>query len=233
MTQPPTATPRLALVGLAFALALGGGCSQEDAETDSGPYKPPPRVPTSGVVRLDGKPLAGALVTFLPVDSVGTLTNGETKEDGSYELYYVTYPGGTAPGSYRVAVSLLQTPEGETISSGMRNALVAPPELIRAKERLPKKYSELGQTVLAADVPAAGGTFNFDLEGPLLDFPTDSKTPAPSEESAKPSPLEEPAAKAQAGEPIQPNHVNGDSPAVEPKSKSEVPSERPPAGKAP
>jgi hypothetical protein len=132
------------------------------------------------VVRLDGKPLAGAVVVFLPIDDRGTLTQGETDENGRYELFYASFPGGTAPGDYKVAISYLATPDGTPQGLGPRSALAPPPGFHEARELLPKKYSDLGQTELKRTVGETGGTFDFDLEGPLLPFPTAADAPAVS-----------------------------------------------------
>lgn len=163
-------------------LFLLTGCTAENA--DSGPAKPPRRVPAKGVIRLDGKPLAGAVVTYLPMDDKGTLTVSDTLEDGSYELTFLTFPGGTAPGHYKVGVSYMLTPTGKIVTLGMRSALATPADVINAKELLPPKYSDLGRTVLSVDVPPEGGSFNFDLQGPMLE-PPKPQPPAPSKPEAE------------------------------------------------
>lgn len=174
--------PRIRLVLL---LALGAGCSPSSEEV---PPASRPRVPARGTVRLDGKPLVGAVVVFLPIDQEGTLTQGETGEDGSYELLYTLFPGGTAPGRYKVGISYLVTPSGKTIGLGPRTSFGPGPEMRSAKERLPDKYSNLGKTELTAVVPPQGGTFDFDLDGPLLPpadpVPSAGDTAPPAEDSS-------------------------------------------------
>lgn len=212
-----------------LATPLWAGCQQVDQELE--PPKPPNRVPTTGLITLDGKPLAGAVVTFLPTDQEGLLTVADTDDEGRYDLTYYSVPGGTSPGAYRVGVSFMRSASGKIVTLGIRSSLAPTPESITAKELLPNKYSNLGQSILSATVPAKGGTFDFELEGPLLEYPVSSSSSSPSGISVETNSSEESAPKAQAGEPIQPNHVKGDSPAEEPKSKALA--EPPPAGKAP
>lgn len=142
------------------------GCSGPSAD----PGGIPRLLPVQGVVTVDGQPLEGAVVTFLPTDQQGSLTVAETNADGNYMLKYQGMPG-TASGSYKVGISLIQTPEGKSMSLGAQTALSPPPGFDTAIERLPKKYSDLGLTVLTADVSERGGTYDFPLEGPLIDFP--------------------------------------------------------------
>ncbi|WZO96283.1 carboxypeptidase regulatory-like domain-containing protein [Isosphaeraceae bacterium EP7] len=176
---------RLAALWPLLACTLLAGCEMGSA--DSARPRSPKRVPTSGVVTLDGKPLAGAVVTFLPIDEEGSLTVSDVREGGHYDLTYVTFPGGTAPGKYKVAVSYLIGTDGRPVDLGTRSALQVPKEAIEAKERLPKKYSDLGVTTLVAVVPPAGGTFDFPLEGPLLPGP-DVKLGDADLESEQPPP---------------------------------------------
>ncbi|MEW4568210.1 carboxypeptidase regulatory-like domain-containing protein [Tautonia sp. JC769] len=105
----------------------------------------------------------------------------ETDEEGSYFLRYQGAPG-TAPGSYKVGVSLYTTPEGRVMSLGARDALTTPPGFEQAFERLPVRYSDFGQTDLTVEVTDRGGTFDFDLEGPLLDPPTAEESGESAEE---------------------------------------------------
>jgi hypothetical protein len=167
------------------------------------------------------------VVTFNPTDEKGTLTVSDTDENGRYDLTYLSFPGGTAPGAYRVAVSYMKSASGKVVSLGMRSSLAPSPETITARELLPEKYSNLGQTILSATVPEAGGTFDFELDGALIPYPTTEPPPAspPSGESSEPKSQEEPARKAQAAEPAQPNQSKG--------SESEPAPSKPGEGKTP
>jgi len=140
------------------------GCSGGEGNLND----PPKRVPIKGTVRLDGKPLTGAVVVFLPSeDGKGTLTQGETGEDGTYELLYMAQPGGTAPGRYRVIISYLVAPDGTPQGLGPRSSMTPTESFLKSKELLPTKYSDPTRSELTAVVSDAGGTINHDLIGPL------------------------------------------------------------------
>ncbi len=73
--------------------------------------KPPQRVPVSGTVLIDGKPLTVGSIRFLPED--GRPVTSEIMSDGSYDLSEssIATPSrdsGVLPGRYRVAVSALE-----------------------------------------------------------------------------------------------------------------------------
>src|SRR4051794_18765929 len=94
--------PRLArrpqILCCALAFALVGGCSRYQLDT----------APVHGLVTLDGEPLEGGVVTFLP--SRGRAASGLIQPDGSYSLAtYVQNPkDGAIVGHHRVSV----TPKG-------------------------------------------------------------------------------------------------------------------------
>jgi hypothetical protein len=163
-------------------LVISEGCKQSEP-----PPGPPKLVPVTGKITHEGKPLAGAIVQFNPTGPIGNLLSiGETDENGKYELSHMNFPG-CAPGGYKVAVSLTLTTQGKPVTIAQQSALSPSPATIGAKEVIPAKYSSLGQTTMTATVPEQGGTFDFDLTGPLLD------PPAP-----------EPASNSAAGEPAKP-----------------------------
>ena len=149
----------LALLGL---LAAPIGCAPSPVK----PFNPPALVPVQGTITVDGEPLETATVTFLPTDEEGTLTVGETDAEGFYALQYLGGDG-TATGSYKVSVGYKVSTAGKPLGLGVQSSLVPPDDVIGAQERLPANYSDLGRTVLSAEVPPQGGTFNFDLEGPI------------------------------------------------------------------
>jgi hypothetical protein len=173
-------------------------------------------------VTLNGKPLPGAVVTFLPLDEHGTPTVSDTDEEGRYALTYQTFAGGTAPGSYRVAVSYLVTTSGKPVDLSTRSALSLPKEVIEAKELLPRKYSDLGRSELGVTVPLQGGTFDFPLEAAGLEIPTPSPDPAPAEPEAPSSETKPtPAAEKTPSEVSKPNAEETSSSSVEAPSESD------------
>jgi hypothetical protein len=141
-----------------------------------------PLVPAGGVVTLDHKPLAHAVVSFMPRH--GPIATGETDESGHYTLSYGRE--GAPVGDYVVAVSYLVSADGEPQGLDARSSLSPPPSMSAAVERLPKEYSDLGRSTMRAKVPPQGShSLNFDLTGPLL----------PGPEVAAPAKEENPAPK--------------------------------------
>jgi hypothetical protein len=110
----------------------------------------------SGRVTLDGKPLAKASVTFIPVPPPGSQVAGDaasgvTDENGMYTLKTFTSKGwkdGVQVGKHRVAIS-----QQETRGEGDRSVTI---------QRLPKKYNET--TELTADVAAGTNQRDFPLQ---------------------------------------------------------------------
>jgi hypothetical protein len=143
------------LVGLTVLLVAAAGCNGRHAP-----------VPVSGIVTLNGKPLAGATVTFHLVgdDREGRLATGQTDKTGTFRLK--TGSGdGARPGEYKVVIvkSVLadpklkipdfpDTPEGRN----QRDHFVwkhfgddQPPY----KNVVPDRYGDLKSTPLTCKVP--------------------------------------------------------------------------------
>jgi len=71
-------------------------------------------VRVNGSVTLDGKPLAGATVTFVPAGAArGRMAGGITDGDGQFRLTTFAEGDGALPGEYKVTVDLLDTSVGE------------------------------------------------------------------------------------------------------------------------
>jgi len=138
-------------------------------QNDETPEQPPRLVPVTGKVTLDGKPLGGASIGFLPAS--GPAGAADVDEDGSYVIQYQGGAKGLPAGDYVVQISYKMGTLGKPLSIGQQFSLVPTPGSIGAKELLPKKYSDFGASELRAKVTAEGGTFPFDLKGPLADPP--------------------------------------------------------------
>ncbi len=128
--------PRLILLVPLFAW----GCASE-----------PPRVPVSGTVMLNGKPLAGARVIFAPDLEKGNSSpeepRGTTDDAGVYTLAYRGTPGCQA-GAYKVAVFAMIDRSGEQKS----------PIWIA-----PVRYTDVKTSGLRADVRANAPPGAYDL----------------------------------------------------------------------
>jgi hypothetical protein len=174
------------------------GCTGSEPEEPLVDFNSVFLVPAGGVVTLDGKPLAQAVVSFMPKH--GPMAVGETDENGHYTLSFGRE--GAPVGDYVVAVSYLVSAEGEPQGLAARSSLVSPPGMRTAEERLPREFSDLGRSKLRARVPPGGNTaLDFALSGPLLPGPEpvvrskDQAAPDPqgTSEPAPPSAPDSPA----------------------------------------
>ena len=130
------------------------GCGGGDSDL-------PGLVPVSGVVTLDGKPVGGVDVTFIPVGSTaGGISYGHTDPNGAYELTSNDGRKGAVVGDFKVVCSKRVMPDGSdyVAEPGGLSPLEAD-----TKELLPRKYSEEGATILKATVPAGGGTVDLEV----------------------------------------------------------------------
>lgn len=99
----------------------------------------------TGVVTLDGQPLAEATVMFQPTE--GRASIATTDSAGKYSLIYLDGVPGAKLGAHKVIIRTeIPGEDGQ------------PPI---AKEKLPKKYHE--QTELTAEVKPGSNTFDFPL----------------------------------------------------------------------
>lgn len=140
---------RFWIIALLFSIA--SGCAR--------PGGGPPTVaalPVKGTVTLDGKPLAGADVTFISSESSGMFA-GRTGSDGMYQLQALAGREGALKGPCKVTISRLVTADGSPVAPDVAPADVA------ASEQLAPKYSQFDLTTLTATVSPEGGTFDFPL----------------------------------------------------------------------
>jgi hypothetical protein len=147
----------LCSVAVGAALLVSAGCG-------SGPTL----VPVTGVVTLNGEPLEGAELTFIPDQTNDEMTPGgdSTGPEGNYKAMY-NYRSGLAPGKYTVLISK-KANSGEGVED-------APPEIMGdpymaamagyAVEVLPEKYSDPLKSDFTIEVPPEGGVFEFDVKG--------------------------------------------------------------------
>lgn len=142
-------TKLLQLLSLTAAVCLTfSGCSSSDQ---------PELGQVNGVVTLDGEPLIGAVVTFMP--TAGRPATGTTDENGSYELTYIRDTRGTKVGTNKVSISMGEGTEDEAELEGddadqskLKNGPVS----------VPAKYNT--KTELVAQVESGENTFDFHLE---------------------------------------------------------------------
>ena len=131
---------RWAWLCLIVVMLVTDGCG-------GGPADAPDLGQVTGTVTLDGKPLAGAEVQFLPED--GRPSTGVTDAAGKYELAYTGESRGAKIGKHRVQIRTGRYVEKENGETEM------------TEESLPAKYHDKSE--LTADVVAGENTVNFDL----------------------------------------------------------------------
>ncbi len=121
-------------------LMLSVGCG------GSGASDQPDLGQVSGVVKMDGQPLANVTVASSPAQ--GRPSSAKTDTEGNYELGYIGDAKGAVIGAHTVSISTPQdapTPPGTTY-----------------KDPVPAKYNT--KTTLKEEVKAGDNTINFDLE---------------------------------------------------------------------
>jgi len=138
------------LLGLVLLLALGCGTGRKI-------------VPVSGTVTFNGKPLAGATVSFQPIAPPGTVEAGpgsqaKTNDNGEFTLKLSTGENGAVVGKHRIIISLLNEQIGDGDARPPRGGWPL-------ADRVPKRYNSESQETF--DVPAAGTTkADFTLTSP-------------------------------------------------------------------
>lgn len=146
------------LCGLVTCSLLGllSGCGAETAAKGL-----PGTVAVTGVLRMDGKPLSDAVVTFVPSGATkGVECIGTTSESGTFTLQQIRGGTGAPPGEYRVIVSRLVKKDGTPFKATADEK----PIDVGAVESIPPKYSNPGESKLIVTVPAMGGEVPVDLK---------------------------------------------------------------------
>ncbi len=133
----------------------------------------PSTIPVSGTITLQGKPVEGADVNFIPdaaQQGAVRFGTGRTDAQGKYRLTSFQPNDGVTPGNYRVTV--VMPPKAAPImdasnpSAGygqmMQQAAAGQANI---GEGIPVKYTNPATTDLKAEVTRGGQTeFNFDLQ---------------------------------------------------------------------
>lgn len=117
-----------------------------------------------GVVLLDGKPLVGAAIQFVP-QGTGQGANGETDKNGEFSMSTFKPRDGVVAGDYKVVITQLAKAEPTPYASAeeaMAAAGKAPPPK-PSGPTLPEKYTRPDQTPLAQTVPVKE-KLKFDLK---------------------------------------------------------------------
>lgn len=114
-----------------------------------------------GRVLLDGKPVAGATVLFMPdPEGQGRPATGTTDGDGYFFLTTFRRGDGALPGTYRIVVSkteVMASPPDEDHASKKRamDYLERHYGQKRSKSLIPAIYGDAAKTTLRCTVPSA------------------------------------------------------------------------------
>ena len=132
---------RLGLLLSAFMVCSAIGCGGPDG---------PELAAVSGTVRLDGEPLPGADLLFIPEN--GSTSSGATDKNGYYYLRYSASRDGAMPGKHTVRISTYRPAhlDGEG------------KHLPGSTEKLPPEYHR--DSKLTQEVKSGKNTIDFDLK---------------------------------------------------------------------
>jgi len=128
--------PVSALIAISLLAIVGCGDSRGDL------------APARGNVKLDGQPLADALVEFVPQDGKGVVSLGRTDKSGNYSMMASRTAVGATRGANRVRITTF-----EILDDGGKQKVVP--------ERLPTKYNSASE--LTVTVKPRRNTFDFEL----------------------------------------------------------------------
>lgn len=112
----------------------------------------------TGKVTLDGEPLEGATVRYVPTDESGHFAVGFTNASGEYELKLSATEDatGAVPGNYNVAITCFVDAEGNPEDPSV-------PSEVPGMQVVPLNYTNPETSKLEATVPPGGGSKDFDL----------------------------------------------------------------------
>lgn len=127
----------------------------------------PDAVPCSGTVTMDGKPLSGVQVLFVPdVSTNGQGGSGTTDDAGKFTASSRDTKGeittGIVPGKYRVAFSRMVKADGSVWTPDPTSP--TGPATVGAREEIPLKYSDPSRSLMLIEVKAGGPDQEFALK---------------------------------------------------------------------
>lgn len=132
----------------------------------------PRTYPVTGTVTMQGKPVAGAVITFVPTSNEGEAATAITDSDGKYALTTWRAGDGARPGEYRVKVSK-QEQTAVDPSKMVKNLSIEEEQKIYvenkkprppAKSLVPSKYQDESSSGLSHTVPNGSTTFDIEIK---------------------------------------------------------------------
>jgi hypothetical protein len=114
------------------------------------------RCAVEGTVTLDGQPVDGGIIEFLPLDDAPGQTRGAAHADIKGGKYAVGRDGGPTPGKHKVSIRWLKkTGRMVDVAGDVGN------KREETKECIPRKYNTQSQTVV--EIKAGTNTFAYDI----------------------------------------------------------------------
>lgn len=144
------------LLSASFLLLLGG-CSKKSDKWTAGR---PPVYPASGIVLLNGEPVADATITFQPVDPSGKGGSALTDSSGYFQAQTFDPGDGLTEGVHNVAVrkTKMVDRDGNVVEE------IREPGGIVEKDFLPKKYGNFDKSGLQVTITGGKNDLGkFDL----------------------------------------------------------------------
>lgn len=144
----------MGLLALVSAVLLLAGCGSGKPAT----------VPVSGVVKVDGKPMEGATVTFMP-KAGGRPATGVSDASGKYTLTTFQGGDGALAGEHAVIVTKIKQTGavGDKSGSPPDGAMLSGPSAGKVEYEIPQKYATPENSGLKAEVKAGMPPVDFDL----------------------------------------------------------------------
>jgi hypothetical protein len=116
-------------------------------------------VPVTGNVTMDGKPLAGASITFTGVGNTPGLGGvGVTDEAGNFEVSHFRAGKGLDAGDYKVMISKLVMSDGAPIPAGTLSIAE-----LSTRQLVPRRYNDVNNTILKVIVKDGGDPVSLAL----------------------------------------------------------------------
>ena len=100
-----------------------------------------------GLLTLDGQPVHGAVVTFVPAEGGGRAAAGKTDQNGRFALTTLEWGDGAAPGIYTPTFSWTKADDRGEV-----------------KSLLPKKYADARTSGMVVEVVRGENEFSFELK---------------------------------------------------------------------
>lgn len=133
---------------IAFAVLQLSGCSSYDKWKEGRPKT----YFTSGTVLLDGKPVAGVIITFQPTDEVnGKPGTAVTDSNGYFEVQTFDPRDGLTEGTHRVAMKktqMIDRVSGKVVTEVTTDAPLKEDHLV------PQKYSDFSKSKIEVEIQA-------------------------------------------------------------------------------